>query len=68
LLKEAALKDKREWARRMEAAPQPAFFRQHFWLAIVDEEVTLVLEGFLTLEHRNDRRSNTSPKDLLHSK
>lgn len=32
--------------------PSP-FFKQHLWLAISEEEITLAMEGFLTLERRN---------------
>ena len=57
LLKRASRQDKIELFRRrgITRIPEPGFFRQHLWVAIVEEEIVLVLEGFMTLlQSRND--------------
>lgn len=55
LCKEATMEEKREWLRQKGAVRcHPSFFRQHLWLVTIGEETLLVLEGFLTLEYRNN--------------
>jgi hypothetical protein len=57
LLKRASRQDKIDLFRRrgITRIPEPGFFRQHLWVAIIEEEIVLVLEGFMTLlQRRND--------------
>jgi hypothetical protein len=49
LIKPATKKEKYDFLNRVGIyRPEPKFFQQHFWLALFEDTITLVLEGFLT--------------------
>jgi hypothetical protein len=54
LARQATKDEKYKWLERENIKfPKPAFFRQRHWMTIVEDEIIPVIEGFLTLEHRN---------------